>query len=117
MGAVRRNIMEYDELPSVTDELNSSETAKVEGTIAKRALNYSGMDLLEIVFGASTMSLIWHMMPSTTNPAEATFRVPPRWTPEIESTYSFRTYSQDTLLWCVTTGWCSARLGATDVSS
>ena len=37
------------------------------------------------------------------NPAEATMRTPPRWSPEQESTYSFNNFSRDVLLWTLVT--------------
>lgn len=58
--------------------------------------------LLELLAGVGTVSFLCHMMPGAGNPAEATHRVPPRWSPELEGTYSFRNYAQDTMMWCLT---------------
>ena len=56
-----------------------------------------------LILMASMASLVGLMMQGSNNPAEASFRTPPRWSPEMEATYSFRDYAQDTLVWCITT--------------
>ena len=57
--------------------------------------------LLSLLTLLGLLSIVISMAPSS-HPSEATLRVPPRWGPEMESTYSFRNYAQDTLLWCIT---------------
>ena len=72
--------------------------------VAGRAANTEALDdALYTMLGFMMASMLWHMMPNYHNPAEASARVPPRWSPELEATYSFRTYAQDTLIWCITT--------------
>ena len=58
--------------------------------------------LLTLPTAISILLILWHMVPGAAAPHEATLRVPPRWSPELEATYSFRNYAQDTLIWCIT---------------
>ena len=47
--------------------------------------------------------IICHMVPGGSSQAnQATTRIPPAWDPRNEATYSFRRWSHDVLLWCLT---------------
>ena len=64
------------------------------------------MQLLTGICALSSTFIICHMMPTPGGqPSQdgTSYRVPPRWSPEIERSYSFRNYMNDLVLWIMLT--------------
>ena len=75
-------------------------------TIANRLLGYASVNpktFLFLIFLAFLSIIPSCMDAGGRNPAHANLRTPPRWGPEMESSYSFRAFAFDCMIWCITT--------------
>ena len=68
-------------------------------TIASR-LSFGPYFAVVALTSIAACSLISMMMG---HPSETSLRIPPRWGPEMENTYTFHNYAQDVLDWCLQT--------------
>ena len=90
------------------DQLRSSEHATIAmtrlGSLSHRTLSIFGLVLLSITAGA----VLCHMMPAM----GGVQRMPPSWDPAHQSRYSFRSWTQDLLVWSIATEMDPSRKAA-----
>ena len=92
------------EAATYSEVANGSQSAEVGYTNVMQSLFRS--NLLWILGGLILMTVIWHMMPGLGGGSRTenfNYRIPPSWSPENDSNYSFRAYMTDISLWVMLT--------------
>ena len=83
---------------------NGSQSADVGYTNVMQSLFRS--NLLWILGGLILVTVVWHMVPGLGGGSRTenfNYRIPPSWSPENDSNYSFRAYMTDISLWVMLT--------------
>ena len=92
------------EAATYSEVANGSQSAEVGYANVIQSLFRS--NLLWILGGLILMTVIWHMVPGLGGGSRTenfNYRIPPSWSPENDSNYSFRAYMTDISLWVMLT--------------